>query len=141
MFLFILVSIAANAAHALDVQGTARTAVAVVLAVSAPPSVFLTVHTRGAPGGRAPPAVAAEQALARADQAAHVEDAVASVAQLAPSDAELARQCIQLSHQGLRHLDIAERVGVSTQRVTRVLALTREATGDQRVLPPGITPA
>lgn len=133
VFLFTLVSIAANAAHALDVQGTARTVVAVVVAVSAPLSVFLTVHTLGALVA-VPPAKVVEQAQAQAEQVAHVEHAVASVAQVAPSDAELARQCIELSRQGLRHLDIAERVGVSRQKVTRVLALARDASEDQPVL-------
>lgn len=113
VFLFTLVSIAANAANALDVQDTARTLVAVVLAVRSPVGVPDDAYSRR-PGGRAS-CRSCREAQPHAEQAADAEHAVASVAQVAPSDAELARQCIELSRQDLRHLDIAARVGVPTE--------------------------
>ncbi|WP_425954497.1 DUF2637 domain-containing protein [Xylanimonas sp. McL0601] len=115
VFLFTLVSIAGNAAHALDVQGPVRTVVATVVAVSAPLSVFLTVHTLGA-------LVAARPELV-VEQHRQVEQVKPRVNLPEGDDEGTIARVMELASHGKRHLDIANEVGWSRQRVTHVLRL------------------
>ncbi len=126
---FTAVSLVGNAAHAVGVPESARPIVGAVVVALAPVAALAALENL-AGLVIASPAVVAEEARAEAE----VVEKVRAVVRAAPADADIVRQCLDLEREGLRHKEIGERVGVSRQKVTRLLSLAREDTEPEPAL-------